>query len=100
MMKHIKFTALAIFISLMLLNTKIITCEAKSEANMMQSHANYFDKSSKNDEDPDFQDDQDRRFRVLFSIIKQDLIEKYNNLDAHDVEEDYMILFKSYGKID
>ena len=101
-MKIIKFTTLILFIvlSFFLLNFRIKICEAKSDVKFEQFHAKFVDKSSENSEDMDLEDDNNRRYRILVSAIKETLISKYERLDDQGAKGDYLIFFESYGMID
>ena len=101
-MKNIIVLFIILFISFscILINNDIVTCEAKSNSNMMHSHENIKNETSENNEDIDLQDDKNRRFRMLVLTTKQNLIEKYKKLDDQGLEGEYLQLYEPYERID
>jgi len=85
-----KLIALAIFVSLIFLNTSIVTCEAKSDSREMQSKADYNKNFSESNKEINLQDVEELRFRLLVMAVEQYIIEKYNTLDDREFEEDYL----------
>ena len=79
---------LVIFLSLVLF-TGIGICKAKSDSMTMQSKTNYNDRFTANEEETDWGNDENRTFRMVVMAVKQNIIVKYNNLDAQ-YEEEYL----------
>ena len=82
----IKFIPLVILLSLVLLNAGIMTCEAKSDSPKIQSKANYLDEPAENNDDLDI----DRNFKILVLAVKQNIIEKYKNLEDLEYKGGYL----------
>ena len=79
---------LVIFLSLVLF-TGIGICKAKSDSATMQSKTNYNDRFTANGEETDWQNDENRTFKMVVMEVKQNIIDRYNNLDAQ-YEEGYL----------
>ncbi len=84
----LKLVLLVIFLPLVLF-TGIWTCKAKSDSMIRQSKTNYNDRFAANEEETDWQNDENRTFRMVVMAVKQNIIERYDNLDAQ-YEEGYL----------
>jgi len=96
----LKTFALFIFISLVFFSTGISKCEAGPALIKKQSEAQFVDKRAEERKDSDWQANKNSRFIMLVEIIRDNLVDRYQQLDEQELAEGYVQFFGFVEMID
>jgi len=83
-----------IFISLVFFSTTVSKCEAGPELIKEQAEAQYVGKRAEVINDAEGQDDDNSKFKMLVGVIKENLVNRYQQLDALELAEGYVQFFE------